>query len=147
MEHFVETYIEHYRELHQRLRDALMGLDQRQLDWSPAGEANSIDVLLTHTLASERDWLHVAAGRPNERDREAEFRVAGRSADHLLEQLDATAVALPELVHVAVSSGFDTPRQRPRGSGQVSVLWCLLHSIEHTCEHIAHIELTRQLLR
>ncbi|MGH2499397.1 MAG: hypothetical protein ACRDF0_04820, partial [Candidatus Limnocylindria bacterium] len=54
------AFLDHYRELHRRLREALAGLERAALDRAPADGTNSIAVLVTHALGSELDWLHTA---------------------------------------------------------------------------------------
>lgn len=130
--------------LHGRLRKSVAGLDREALDHVPVDGASSIAVIVTHTLASQGDWLHIASGRSIARDRDAEFRTRGRNADELLVTIDRAAEAVPDLVRAAVDGGVDTLR-RARDGRPVSAIWCLLHALQHTTEHVGQAELTRQL--
>ncbi len=140
----VAALLESYAALHRRLRETVTGLDQRALGWTPALGANPIAVIVTHALGSQVDWLQRAAGREHGRDRDAEFRAGGRSAVELLADVERAEALVPELVRAAVAAGLDTVR-RTRDGREVSVLYCLVHAIEHTAEHVGHVELTRQL--
>jgi uncharacterized damage-inducible protein DinB len=139
------AFISSFETLHSRLRKALEGLDMAQLDRAPAPETNSIAVLVTHACASELDWLHTAAGRTMQRDRDAEFRARGQSAEQVAAAVERAATEMPALVRAAVSAGADATR-RSRAGRELSAAWCLLHALDHLAEHVGHAELTRQLV-
>src|SRR5260221_14218381 len=73
-----------YRDLHDKLRQQVRGMDAGTLNWKPLPLANSVAVLTVHTLGSEREMIRAVRSLPTERDREAEFRAeagaAGRAA-------------------------------------------------------------------
>jgi len=146
VDNFVETVIDNYRELHQRLHQAVEGLDTGALNWVPCKDANSIGVLVIHTMASEMDWLHIAAGRPFPRDRESEFRARAAHPLALHQRIDEVMTAIPDLLKTAYEEDLATRRQRERDGRVETALWCILHSVEHTAEHVGQVELTRQLL-
>jgi uncharacterized damage-inducible protein DinB len=118
-------------------------LPAEALNWSPGEEMNSIYVLLTHLLGSQRFWLSAALGETIERDREAEFRVHGASADELLRLLDEADARnremLARLRPAMLSATFTGHRESHSGA------WCLIHAMEHTGQHHAHAAMTRQL--
>lgn len=146
VEIIAETLIADYADLHRRLREAVAGLDAAALDGAPVAGANSLCVLITHLLASELDWLGTAAGQAVRRDRESEFATTGRGAEQLTAQITATAEAIPSLIHAALANGLTTVRHQLRMDREVTVAYCLLHSVQHTAEHVGHVELTRQLI-
>src|SRR2546430_12550230 len=76
--------------LHEGFREQVRGLDHGTLNWSPLPKANSIAVLVTHTLGSEREMLRALRSIATERDRESEFKAEAESADllALLDQAD-----------------------------------------------------------
>jgi len=78
------------------LLQCLEGLDSVGLNWRPpAPQANSLYVLATHTLANaQQNILGVLCGQAVERDREAEFAVAGSTASALIEQWHALPAPL-----------------------------------------------------
>src|SRR5207244_1199533 len=59
------------------------GLDHGTLNWRPLPKANSIAVLVTHSLGSEREMLRSVRLVATERDREAEFSVEAEAGDLL----------------------------------------------------------------
>ena len=130
--------------LHRRMREAVAGLDQRSLDWVPTDGANSIAVLVTHTVGSELDWLHVACGRAIDRDRDAEFKTHDRGAEDLAALVEGAERRAGELVRSAVAGGLEAAR-RSRAGREVTAAYCLQHAVAHTAEHVGQIELTRQL--
>src|SRR5213078_5393211 len=79
-----------FHELHDKLREQVRGLDQGTLNWRPLPKANSIAVLVTHSLGSEREMLRSVRLVATERDRESEFRVEAEAEDLLavLDQAD-----------------------------------------------------------
>src|SRR5215207_9472705 len=107
MDPVVEKIAEQFQVVHGHLRDHVRDLSVEELNWKPAPEANSIAVLVVHTLGSEAEVLRVVADVPNVRDRDAE---------------------------------------RPRGErGPQTGLHWLVTNYGHAREHLAHIELTKQL--
>ncbi len=148
MDQLAATIAREFDDLHRRMREAIDGLDQAALDWSPMAGTNSMDVLVTHTLGSSVEWLHAAAARPmpTARDREAEFRVAGQGAPTLIAEIDRVRAIIPELLQAAKAGDFFATRVRPRDGQTATALWMALHALEHTSEHVGHLEMTRQLL-
>ena len=64
-----------YREIHDKLREQVRGLDHGTLNWRPLPKANSIAVLVAHTLGSEREMIRALRLIESDRDRESEFKV------------------------------------------------------------------------
>jgi hypothetical protein len=141
------TILALFGQLHGRLRDEVEGLEPDALNWVPTAGANSIGTIITHLLGSESETLRCVAGLPTERDREAEFqgeqvapavlRALIDAADDLIGKatplIDATRlqalVALPTVPAEEVRSGLT---------------W-LVGNYGHACEHVGHIQLTKQL--
>lgn len=134
-----------YLELNDRLRTLAGPLDTERLDRAPADGENSIAVLVAHTTGSELGWLTLAAGRAHARDRDAEFRTRGRSAADLVGLIDAADALIPELVEAAVAAGLEAMRETTGGK-HWTVARAIAHSLAHTAEHVAHAELTRNLV-
>lgn len=132
-------------QLHRRMREVVTGLTAEQLDLVPTEGANSIAVLVTHTLASELGWLHLAAGREFKRDRDSEFAVRASSSEDLKRSIDETEGKIPDLIGVSLAAGLDTQRERP-GARSLSVGYCLAHALAHAAEHVGQAELTRQFV-
>jgi hypothetical protein len=132
-----------YHDVHDKLRDQVRGLDHGTLNWSPLPKANSIAVLVTHTLGSEREMIRSLRQMSTDRDREAEFKVEAEAAD-LLALLDLADRELDE--HLAALMAADLTEMRPRGDRppRPGIEW-LASNYGHTREHLAQIELTKQL--
>jgi hypothetical protein len=132
-----------FHTVHQNIREQVSGLDRAALNWKPHPEANSLAVLVVHTLGSEREMIRAVRGIATERDRIAEFEVEADAADliALLEQADADLDG-----HIAALTSQDLTAARPRGDRlpRPGIEW-LLRNYGHAREHLAQIELTRQL--
>jgi DinB superfamily len=132
-----------YRGVHDGLREQVRGLDHGTLNWRPLPKANSIAVLVTHTLGSERELMRAVRRISTERDRESEFRAEAEAAD-LLALLDQADHDLDE--HLGAVTVADLTEMRPRGDRppRAGLDW-LISNYGHAREHLAQIELTKQL--
>ena len=101
-----------YRDVHAKMREQVRGMDHGTLNWSPLPKANSIAVLVTHTLGSEREMIRALRQVASERDRESEFKVEAEAAD-LLALLDQADRDLDE--HMGALTSADLTELRPRG--------------------------------
>lgn len=132
-----------FEEIHADLRGLVRDLPAEALNWTPGAQTNSIYVLVTHLLGSERFWVSAAVGQTMERDRDAEFRAQGTDAAALLRSIDEAETHLHELLPLLTPQTMQntfTWRDVPRSGA-----WCLLHAIEHAGQHHGHVALTRQL--
>ena len=132
-----------YRALHDQLREHVRGMDHGTLNWRPLPKANSIAVLVVHVLGAERDVMRTLRSAPSERDREAEFRVEAEAAD-LLALLDQADHDLEE--YLAAVTAADLTEMKPRGERppKPGIEW-VLSNYGHAREHLAQLELTKQL--
>jgi hypothetical protein len=132
-----------YRDLHDKLREQVRGMDAGTLNWKPLPQANSVAVLIVHTLGSEREMIRAVRSLPTERDREAEFRAEAEAAD-LLALLDELDRELDEQLGAVTAA--DLTELRPRGDRppRPGLEW-LLSNYGHAREHLAQVELTKQL--
>jgi uncharacterized damage-inducible protein DinB len=144
MQPFFEDYLLNLQELHDDILNTLKDLPPAALDWSPAAEMNSINVLVTHTVGAQRFLIGEAvAGDPADRDREAEFKVRGLDAVALAQQLtDSLAYIRSAMDDMTVD---DLASLRDFRGRERSVAWILGHALKHTATHMGHIQLTRQL--
>lgn len=136
--------LEEFEGLHARMRAVVKDLDEIALNGVPAEGENSIAALITHTLGSEKGWLHRAAGRPFKRDRKAEFRAKASAAD-LASALDATEPLVKDLLLATEEAGYRTTLTLDDGR-KITVAYCVTHALTHAAEHVGHAELTRDLL-
>lgn len=144
MEPLVETIVRGYKDVHAKLREAVQNIDPAALSWQPASETNSIAVLVVHTLGSEAEVFRVASNAPTHRDRAAEFLTEEETAANLVRRLDAADALLDVLASGITATDLDAVRPRG-GRGPETCRHWLVTNYGHAREHLAHIELTRQL--
>jgi hypothetical protein len=128
---------------HEQMRDQVRGMDHGSLNWKPLPLANSVAVLIVHTLSAEREMIRAVRLMPTERDRPAEFKAEADEAE-LMALLDQADRELDE--HVGALTAADLTELRPRADRppRPGLHW-LLSNYGHVREHLAQIELTKQL--
>jgi hypothetical protein len=132
-----------FHAVHENMRAQVRGMDAGTLNWRPLPLANSIAVLIVHTLGSERETIRAVRLQTTERDREGEFKAEASAAD-LLALLDRADRELDE--HLSALTAADLTEMRPRGDRPPRTgLEELLSNYGHAREHLAQIELTKQL--
>ncbi|MGZ3336665.1 MAG: DinB family protein [Isosphaeraceae bacterium] len=134
-----------FRDVHDKIREITGALDADALNWKPHPEANSIAVLVTHTLGSEREMLAAVRGIKLERDRPSEFRVESGAKD-LAALIDRADADLDEHTAAITAEDLTAPRARGDREPRPGFEW-LLTNYGHAREHLAQIELTLQLYR
>lgn len=132
-----------FHSVHDGMREQVRDVDPGTLNWKPLPLANSIAVLVTHTLGSEREMIRAVRSLTTERDRDSEFKAEANAAD-LLALLDRADRELDE--HLGALTAADLTELRPRGDRppKLGLEW-LLSNYGHAREHLAQIELTKQL--
>jgi hypothetical protein len=132
-----------FHEVHQGVRKQVEGVDTEALNWKPHPDANSVAVLVIHTLGSEREMIRAVRLLSTERDRPAEFKAEAEASD-LIALLDRADRELDE--HIGGLTAADLTDMRPRGDRppKPGLEW-LLSNYGHAREHLAQIQLTRQL--
>lgn len=111
--------------------------------------ANSPYGIVTHCLGVLNDWAgRLVAGRPVERDRDAEFRATGAVSD-LVERIeqarkqlraDVSGADLRAPLRALPAPAYrDTPIGRTQGAA-------LQHVYEELAQHLGHLDLTRDIL-
>ena len=143
LESIRKTFVLLFGEMHENLRKQVRGLDDGTLNWRPLPKANSLAVLVTHVLGSELEMMRSVRSIPSPRDRESEFHVE-LGADRLLEMIDAADLEMRELI--AAVTEADLMELRPRGDRppRPGIEW-MTSNYGHAREHLAQIELTKQL--
>ena len=144
MEAIVATLLDRCQWVHQVLRDEVSGLTPEQLDFVPAAGANSIGVLAAHVAGSQAEIWSLVAGVPCERDRPAEFATRGATAAELLARLEAMDRLLAELAPSIDAAALAGERTRGNGETRSGLYWLVNHAL-HAREHMAHVQLTKQL--
>jgi hypothetical protein len=149
-EAFATTFVALYGQIHDQLRDEVSGLDRQALGWVPGPDTNPISTIVVHLLGSETEVLQIVRGLPSNRDRPSEFSAHVEDPQELLTRIDATARLLEELGPQITDEDLATRRLRPsavRNRTPKTGLFWLLNSYGHAREHLAHLQLTKQLLR
>jgi uncharacterized damage-inducible protein DinB len=148
MHEIYAVYLNRLEELHRDLNRVLEGLPAEALNWSPGPELNSLAVLAAHTAGSERYWIgDVIARDDSHRDRDAEFRTRAASAAELITRLEAALAHSRTVLEHLTPSDLDGKRTAPRDQREVTVMWALLHALEHVAVHLGHMQMARDMWR
>jgi DinB family protein len=132
-----------FHQMHDNFREQVRGLDHGTLNWRPLPKANSIAVLVVHSLGSQREMLRAVRNIATERDRDSEFKAEVEAAD-LLAMLDQADRDVDE--HLGALTPEDLSGMRPRGDNppRPGIEW-LITNYGHAREHLAQIQLTKQI--
>lgn len=122
------------------------GLGEDGLQWKPPAEAaNSIAVMLTHTLGNAREnVLEILCGEAVNRDRESEFLDRPVTAESLAEQWSELKSRLIAKLSTVPAIELDRVRTHPR-RGEIDGRSILIVATRHAAEHLGQAELTRDL--
>ena len=144
MDAVASTVRDLYHAAHDQLRKEVEGMDEAALNWTPAPETNSVATLIVHTLGSEAEVLRTVRAVPGHRDRDAEFLARAASPAELVARLGEADAYLDQLTSEMTAD--DLAAIRPRGDRppQTGLYW-LLSNYGHAREHLAHIQLTKQI--
>jgi uncharacterized damage-inducible protein DinB len=146
MQPFFTTYLNNLQEIHDEIRNAIKGLPEEALDWTPGAEINSINALVIHLTGAERYWIgDVIARDPATRDRESEFKAQGLTEQILLQRLERNEEYFLKALGMLTLQELDATRSVPRNGRSVSVGWALCHVLKHTSLHLGHMQIMRQL--
>src|SRR5256886_2631360 len=129
--------------LHEGFRKQVRGLDHGTLNWRPLPKANSIAVLVTHSLGSEREMLRSVRQVATGRARESEFKVEAETAV-LLALLDQADPDVDEILGGLTPPYLTENRTRGVNEPKPGLYW-LISNYGHAREHLAQIELTKQI--
>jgi hypothetical protein len=137
------TIGEMFHAAHEGMREQVRDIDPGTLNWKPLPLANSIAVLVTHALGAEREMIRAVRLLETERDRDSEFKAEANAAE-LLALLDQADRELDE--HLGAITAADLTELRPRGDRppRPGLSW-LISNYGHVREHLAQVELTKQL--
>ena len=147
-EGFADTYVSLYQQIHDQLQDEISGLSELALSWVPGPDTSPIFTLVVHLLGSETEVLQIVRGLPSDRDRASEFSARVGDLEELMSRIQATDRLLGELGPQISDEDLATLRVRPsavRNSAPRTGLFWLLNSYGHAREHLAQLQLTKQL--
>jgi hypothetical protein len=123
----------------------LEDLDDRQLRWRPAPEANSLGIIAVHLGYAERLWLRaIFAGEEMEMGwRSDMFELPdGWSTDDVIAFYREETAAADRVLDAAAS--FDLASAAP--FRPTTLRWVVFHLIEEIARHLGHMDITRELL-
>ena len=133
-----------FRNVHDSIRRQIEGLSTEALNWVPAEGANSIAVLVIHTLGSEHEMLRAVRAIETDRDRDSEFVPGVTTAQDLIALIELANAHLAEQIEGMTAEDLHSPRMRGNRGPRPGIEW-LVTNYGHTREHLAQIELTKQL--
>jgi len=145
----LDNYLSRIADLRAQVRALITDLPAEALNWRPIEASddhatNSLAVLAAHISGAEHFWItEVIGGRPETRDRDAEFITIVSDAAVLCQRLDAVADETHQ-VFALLDAAALTGTREARGR-TVIVRWGILHIIDHTALHLGHMQLTYQL--
>ena len=134
------------------LRSTIEGMSAEGLNWRPdAPDTNSAAVLIHHVLRSTREWICMAVEAPRPpRVRDEEFLSSFDSEEEALALVDS--MRAETLAYLDAAGDVDWAAENQHlvaliepGDPRPTHAYCLMHAIEHLREHVAHLQLTRQL--
>ena len=145
----LSNYLERIEDLRSQISGLIAELPAEALNWRPIeGKddhvTNSLAVLAAHLAGAEHFWIaEVVGGRPETRDRDAEFATVATSNAEIIQLLEKNALETREVFSTLSNSDLNGTRQT---KGRiVPVRWCILHVIDHTSLHLGHMQITYQL--
>jgi len=147
-EGFADTFVFLYLQIHDQLLEEVSGLSEQALSWVPGPDTSSISALVVHLLGSETEVLKIVRGLPSDRDRASEFSAHVGDPEELVGRIRATDRLLKELGPQITDEDLATLRVRPsavRNRTPRTGLFWLLNSYGHAREHLAQLQLTKQL--
>jgi hypothetical protein len=145
----IQGYLTAMNELRDQIKSMLEGLPEEALDWHPIeGEGelatNSLGVIVSHLAGSALYLIEeIIGGQPVHRDREAEFATRRVKASTLKARLDEAVKIVEEVLSPLKEDQMEEDRKYRDRTAKVR--WIILHVIEHTAQHLGHMQLTRQL--
>ena len=130
-----------------KIARCLDALDEKSVWWRANEASNSIGNLILHLDGSTRMWiLGVVGKRRVVRDRDAEFSErTPLSKAELMARLRSTLAEADEVLGVLNESVL--LERRPSSKGEVTVLWAVLHAVEHFAMHTGQIMLLTKMHR
>ena len=145
----IQGYLTAMNEMREQVKSLLEGLPQEALDWRPIeGEGelatNSLGAMVSHLAGSAMFLIkEIIGGQPIHRDREGEFATRRANASTLEARLDEALKTVGEVLAPLREDQMEEDRKYRDRTAKVR--WIILHVIEHTAQHLGHMQLTRQL--
>lgn len=134
------------------MRDSLRELPPEATDWRPAGSANSLTVLVRHSISATLFWLRAGAGGDvslaayRAEERTPAFESSGGTADELAAEIDRCLAEAATVLSGVDDASLERVREWPEDpTMRKTGATCLVHAIGHLREHVGQAQLTRDL--
>jgi uncharacterized damage-inducible protein DinB len=146
MDQFFVDYLDRLSDLHAAYKKYIADLPDEALDWLPGEEMSTLNSLVAHVTGAEAYWLgELMNGVPANRVRAEEFATHGWSVAEALGRLDRATHNARDWVGRLSLADFPRVLVIPNREGNYTLGWWLLHTLDHTAEHLGHAGMTRQL--
>lgn len=125
--------------------EAVDRLGDELVNVKPHGPStNSVAALVVHCCELTKFWLgHVGLGKPNERDRDAEFEATATVAELHDRVEEAIAQALVDIEQMCDGvTALDNEVRHFLPGGDTSDASVFLHVVEEIFQHVGHMQLT-----
>jgi hypothetical protein len=142
---YIRDIIALHRAAHRQLREEIQGLDTAALNWTPGPEFSSIGVIVTHALGAEAEMLRNLLTIPTQRDRNSEFTAQVHQLNDLEKLIDNAETDWRTLAPRIEESELRAQIPRPNKPIPQSGFFWLMRNYGHLREHIAQIQMTKQL--
>lgn len=133
------------------LRAALDELPDEAAGWTPAPAANSLAVLVTHSVTSARYWLGAGAGKTGsmrsyqQNERSASFSVHGARIEDLVALVGRFQPEIVAILSEGTAASLEADVSFDTGATARSGVECLFHGLAHLREHAGQAQLMRDL--
>ena len=129
-----------------KIETCLNVLSEADVWWRANEQSNSIGNLLIHLDGSTRKWiLNVVAGRNLPRDRDAEFAERGPIEKSVLLARLRSTMTEADSVLAALDEATLLEQRQLTEDETVTVLWAVIHALEHFAMHTGQIILITKL--
>ena len=129
------------------VKKILTELTNDACNWNPQADKNSIAVLVEHLTGAEAYWIQeVITGQKINRIRDKEFEYRYRSKKELKTAYEYVSKSTREILKNKLTDTV-LMEQRALKKGSKTVLWILLHVVEHNYYHIGQMNYLAGLLK
>lgn len=137
------------------LKSAIEDVPQAALEWKPLPAANTLSVLVVHSLTASRFFLRAGCGQVGSMveyragERAAAFRTQGVERTELLRTIDDFSVEAAELLLTGTEANLSATINLPTNDGLPVPIrngaGTLMAAIGHLREHVGHVQLMHDL--
>lgn len=132
-----------------QLQTIIAETEPAALDWRPFPESNSMMILAAHIVGCADEWVvSFAGGLAVERNRSDEFVATAVHAPALVAKIEAVTAKITQVFAALREDDLSRIVAFPgRAKDHGTVLWSLVHAVEHTSAHFAELRLMLHFYR